>query len=375
MKSTNSCLSISALRDTARVAYTGRLSFNTAYWALANRIKFFEITASMELSEFGIKMFGAMIPVTFKLLWKVNAAASSFSIWLSRSMTGYAQVRGQANARLAFALSLKAVNHRFLDLHFRLPSDTDSLEMKLRRLLKEKLARGHVEVALSLDYSGTNGVALNRQLLAGYVQTFRAAAEEFGIKGEPDLNVVLRMPGAMDSGTERFGPELETAVMSCVDEALARLNQMREEEGRGIERELRERMKHLRAATGGVEVHRSAILRGYADRLQSRMREMLGSQFDKDRILQEAAMLVDRSDIQEELVRLNTHVDHFVALLDQAGEVGKKMDFLLQEMNREANTLLSKTSGLAGEALKITEAGLLIKSEIEKSREQVQNLE
>jgi uncharacterized protein (TIGR00255 family) len=105
------------------------------------------------------------------------------------------------------------------------------------------------------------------------------------------------------------------------------------------------------------------------------MREMLGAQVDKDRILQEAAVLVDRSDIQEELVRLNTHVDHFVALLDQGGEVGKKMDFLLQEMNREANTLLSKTSGLAGEALKITEAGLLMKSEIEKAREQVQNLE
>lgn len=290
-------------------------------------------------------------------------------------MTGYAQVRGQVNSRLAFALSLKSVNHRFLDLHFRLPSDTDSLEMRLRRLLKEKMARGHVEVTLSLDYSGTNGVALNRQLIAGYVQAFRSASEEFGIKGEPDLNVMLRMPGAMDSGTARFGEELDTAVMGCVEEALTRLNQMREEEGRGIERELRERMKHLRAAAGGVEVHRSAILRGYADRLQSRMREMVGSQFDKDRILQEAALLVDRSDIQEELVRLNTHIDHFVALLDQAGEVGKKMDFLLQEMNREANTLLSKTSGLAGEALKITEAGLLIKSEIEKAREQVQNLE
>jgi uncharacterized protein (TIGR00255 family) len=290
-------------------------------------------------------------------------------------MTGYAQVRGQANARLAFALSLKSVNHRFLDLHFRLPSDTDSLEMRLRRLLKEKMARGHVEVALSLDHSGNNGAALNRQLIAGYVQTFRTAAEEFDLKGEPDLNVVLRMPGAMEAGTERFGQELENAVMGCIEEALARLNQMREEEGRGIERELRERMKQLRAAAGGVEVHRGAILRGYAERLQSRMREMLGSQIDKDRILQEAAMLVDRSDIQEELVRLNTHVDHFIALLDQGGEVGKKMDFLLQEMNREANTLLSKTSGLAGEALKITEAGLLIKSEIEKSREQVQNLE
>ena len=290
-------------------------------------------------------------------------------------MTGYAQVRGQVHARLAFALSLKSVNHRFLDLHFRLPSDTDALEMKLRRLLKEKMARGHVEVTLSLDYSGTNGVALNRQLISGYVQAFRSASEEFGLKGEPDLNVILRMPGALDSGTARVGEDLENAVMACVEEALTRLNQMREEEGRGIERELRARMKQLHEAAGGVEVHRSAILRGYADRLQSRMREMLGPQFDKDRILQEAALLVDRSDIQEELVRLNTHVDHFVALLDQQGEVGKKMDFLLQEMNREANTLLSKTSGLAGEALKITEAGLLIKSEIEKAREQVQNLE
>lgn len=290
-------------------------------------------------------------------------------------MTGYAQVRGQVNARLAFALSLKSVNHRFLDLHFRLPSDTDGLEMKLRRLLKEKMARGHVEVTLILDYTGVNGVALNRQLISSYVQAFRSASEEFGIKGEPDLNVMLRMPGAMDSGTTGPGEDLENAVMACVEEALSRLNQMREEEGRGIERELRARMKQLREAAGGVEVHRSAILRGYADRLQSRMREMLGAQFDKDRILQEAALLVDRSDIQEELVRLNTHVDHFVALLDQQGEVGKKMDFLLQEMNREANTLLSKTSGLAGEALKITEAGLLIKSEIEKAREQVQNLE
>jgi len=290
-------------------------------------------------------------------------------------MTGYAQVRGQANPRLAFALSLKSVNHRFLDLHFRLPSDTDALEMKLRRLLKEKMVRGHVEVTLNLDYSSANGVGLNRHLISSYVQAFRSAAQEFGIAGEPDLNVVLRMPGAMDSGIERSGDELDTAVIACIEEALARLNQMREDEGRGIERELRERMKNLREAASSIEAHRGALLRTYADRLQSRIREMFGAQIDKDRILQEAAILVDRSDIQEELVRLNTHVEHFVALLGQSGEVGKKMDFLLQEMNREANTLLSKTSGLAGEALKITEAGLLMKSEIEKSREQVQNLE
>jgi uncharacterized protein (TIGR00255 family) len=292
-----------------------------------------------------------------------------------RSMTGFAQVKGQVNAQLGFALSLKSVNHRFLDLHFRLPSDTDSLEMKLRRILKEKMARGHVEVILNLERSGTYGVALNRQLIAGYVQAFRVAADEFGVEGEPDLNVVLRMPGAMDASAEKSGDELETAVMARVEEALSRLNEMREEEGRSVDTELRARLASLEKAASGVEVHRSMILRSYSDRLQSRMQELLGAQIDKERIMQEVAVLVDRSDIQEELVRLNAHVKHFYGFLDQGGEVGKRLDFLLQEMNREANTLLSKTSGLAGEALKITEMGLLMKSEIEKAREQVQNLE
>lgn len=290
-------------------------------------------------------------------------------------MTGFAQVKGQVNAGLGFTLGLKSVNHRFLDLHFRLPSDTDSLEMKLRRLLKEKIARGHIEVGLSLEYTGSNGVALNRQLVGGYVQAFRAAADEFGVTGEPDLNVVLRMPGAMESAGSESGEELEASVLAKVEEAMGKLNQMREEEGQGIGSELRERMNHLIQASNGVEGHRNAILRSYAERLQTRMQEMIGGQVDKERILQEAAVLVDRSDIQEEIVRLNTHVKHFLALLDQGGEVGKKLDFLLQEMNRESNTLLSKTSGLAGEALRITEMGLLMKAEIEKSREQVQNLE
>ncbi len=290
-------------------------------------------------------------------------------------MTGFAQVKGQVNPTLNFSLSLKSVNHRFLDLHFRLPADTDSLEMKLRRLFKEKLARGHVEITVNLEYGSSNGVALNREMVAGYVQAFRTAADEFGVTGEPDLNVVLRMPGAMDSSAQGAADELEKAVMAKTEEALARLNDMRAEEGRGIGAELRERMEHLLKAANGVEGHRHAILRSYADRLQARMQEMLGGQVDKERILQEAALLVDRSDIQEELVRLNAHVKHFLGLLDQGGEIGKKLDFLLQEMNREANTLLSKTSGLAGEALKITEMGLLMKSEIEKSREQVQNLE
>jgi uncharacterized protein (TIGR00255 family) len=292
-----------------------------------------------------------------------------------RSMTGFAQVKGQAGGQLAFALSLKSVNHRFLDLHFRMPPDSDGIEMKLRRVLREKISRGHIELTLNLERGSPDGFALNRELVGGYIGAFRAAAQEFGIVAEPDLNAILRLPGAVDPCGLSEDAELEPAIVAAVDEALARLNDMREEEGRGIDRELRERMVHIEKANAEIARHRSTVLRSYAEKLKSRLQEAFASQLDPDRIAQEAALLVDRSDIQEELVRLATHVRHFLGLLDQGGEVGKKLDFLLQEMNREANTLLSKTSGLAGEALNITEMGLAIKSEIEKAREQVQNIE
>ncbi len=302
-------------------------------------------------------------------------------------MTGFAQIRGEvqhngagasgpkSDGKLAFALSLKSVNHRFLDLHFRLPSGTDSLEMQLRRVLKEKIARGHVEVSLTLERTSSETFSLNRDLVGGYIAAFRAAAAEFSIVNEPDLNAILRIPGALDSANQAAEGVIEPAVLDKVSEALDRLNQMREQEGRGIAQELRERMAHLAEAGKAVQQHRRAVLHNYTERLQSRLEELLGSTIDRERVLQEAALLVDRSDIQEEIVRLETHIQHFLGLLDEGGEIGKKLDFLLQEMNRESNTLLSKTSGLAGEALKITEAGLAMKAEIEKSREQVQNLE
>jgi uncharacterized protein (TIGR00255 family) len=292
-----------------------------------------------------------------------------------RSMTGFAQVKGQANGQLGFALSLKSVNHRFLDVHFRMPSETDALEMKLRRIVKEKVARGHVELTLSVERQSSESMTLNKQMVGAYIHAFRAAAAEFSLAVEPDLNVILRTPGALENAAPSHIEELEAAVLAKSSDAFSQLNQMREEEGRSIDRELRERMEQIRTAAKAVENHRHTILQSYLAKLKARLQELTGTQMDPDRIVQEAALLVDRSDIQEELVRLNAHIQHFLGLLEENGEIGKKLDFLLQEMNREANTLLSKTSGLAGEALKITEMGLAIKSEIEKAREQVQNVE
>ena len=293
-----------------------------------------------------------------------------------RSMTGYAQVKSHVDDQLTVSLSLKSVNHRFLDLHLRIPGELDFVEMKVRRILKERLHRGHIEVTLSLERAGVAAFAVNRELVGGYLQTFRKVAEEFGVSAEPDLNVVLKMPGALNAAMDGDGNEaLEAHVASALEQAIERLNQMREQEGGGAAIELRERMAHLLNATKEVEQLRGKVLRAYHEKVHGRMQELLGTHVDPDRILQEAAMLAERSDIQEELVRMKNHIQHFLSLIDGGGEVGKKLDFLLQEMNREANTLLSKTSGVAGEALRITELGLAMKSEIEKAREQVQNLE
>jgi uncharacterized protein (TIGR00255 family) len=290
-----------------------------------------------------------------------------------RSMTGFAQVKSHAGESIAFSLSLKSVNHRFLDPQLRLPPDMDELEMKLRRVLKERLARGHVEVTLNVERRAGEGFGFNRELVGGYVAAFRRAAAEFGAAGEPDLNAVFRLPGALGE-TASLDGEFQSAVLAAMDQAIVKLNVMREHEGEGMEKEMRRRLGNLEQATEEVSSLRSAVTRAVMEKVQTKMQELLEN-FDQDRIVQEAAILAERSDIQEELVRLQTHIEHFRKLLEQGGEVGKKLDFLLQELNREANTLLSKTSGITGEGLRITELGLQMKSEIEKCREQVQNLE
>jgi uncharacterized protein (TIGR00255 family) len=150
---------------------------------------------------------------------------------------------------------------------------------------------------------------------------------------------------------------------------------MREQEGAETDRELRARMAEVQGACDEVKKLRAHLVRAYAERLRARIQELVSTPLEPERVLQEAALLADRSEIQEELMRLDAHVKHFLGLLSEGGEIGKKLDFLLQEMNREANTLLAKTSGLAGDALEITRLGLSMKAEIEKAREQVQNIE
>jgi len=225
-----------------------------------------------------------------------------------RSMTGYAQVKMHVSDQLSLTVSLKSVNHRFLDLHVRIPSEMDAIEMKVRRVLKERLHRGHIEVTLGVERAGGVEFAVNRELVGGYLNAFRRAAEEFGVSAEPDLNAVLKLPGALNAaGNGDPAEELEQQVATALEQAIGRLNHMREEEGRGAGAELRERMQHLSRATEEVEGLRGKVIKAYHGKVHGRMQELIGSHADPDRILQEAAMLAERSDIQEELVRMKNH--------------------------------------------------------------------
>jgi uncharacterized protein (TIGR00255 family) len=295
------------------------------------------------------------------------------------SMTGFARVQVRVNDQLSYTLSLKSVNHRFLDVQLRLPNGLDALEMELRRALKEHLVRGHVELMLSVDRGGQQVAGYNRDLVSGYLAAFNSAREEFGIQGQPDLNGILRLPGALQSDNRGNGEEdlgsLTESVQQQIVSLLKELKTMRAREGESLEAILRASLDRLADAVEGVALLRPEVEQRYQERLTQRLISATGTEFNRQRLLEEVAVLVDRSDIAEELARMTTHIGHFRELLAASGEVGKKLDFLLQEMNREANTMLSKTGGVGGKGTRITELGLAMKAEIEKAREQIQNVE
>jgi len=296
------------------------------------------------------------------------------------SMTGYASMRGSVQDGVAFTLSMKSVNHRFLDLNLRLPSSCDGLEAQMRKVLKESLRRGHVEMTLQVERRTNSEIQLNAALLGAYLQAYREASATHGLAYEPDLNAMLRIPGVMslESGVGAVDAAgFDGAVLSLVPDLIAKFNEVRAQEGDALAVELRRSMTRLGTFAEEMAGLRNGVRETQFERLRGRLMELTdGVSVSEERLLAEAALLAEKSDVEEEVVRLRTHVDRFVAMLDEGGELGKRLDFLLQELNREANTMLSKTGGAAGSnGLRITELGLGLKSEIEKAREQVQNLE
>lgn len=272
-------------------------------------------------------------------------------------------------------VELKTVNNRFLDVSLRLSSEMQKLESTIKRLIGNRLSRGRVDVSLQYDRAEQVNYELNRPLIEGFLSAMKTMQEEFSLAGEPDLNVVARLPNVLVPRKEELTDEFVVAVESAVNLALDDLEKMRDNEGQMLANELEVRVSEIERRLSPIESEAASVTEEYRQKLLKRIGEMLAKtdsqiEIDQSRLAQEVAYLADRSDISEETSRLRSHIDHFRQIMKDEKEVGKRLDFLTQELNREANTIASKTGNLT-----VKEHALAIKSEIEKIREQVQNVE
>jgi uncharacterized protein (TIGR00255 family) len=291
-----------------------------------------------------------------------------------KSMTGYG--RGSvAGDSFSASVDLKTVNNRFLDIHLRLSGELASLEPSIKKRISSRLSRGRVDAAITFERTSQTAYELNRPLIAGYVGALREMQREFQIPGEVDINVLARLPGALQPSRDALDDVMVAGIERALDEALSELERMRQQEGEALQNEMRERLDKIEALIPVIEGAAGGLAENYRQRLQKRIGELLNREtqvieLDQARMAQEIAYLADRSDVSEEMVRLKSHLQQFREALDSTNETGKMLDFLLQELNREANTTLSKSTELT-----IKEAALGIKAEVEKLREQVQNVE
>jgi len=293
-------------------------------------------------------------------------------------MTGYAQARAEENG-MALRVSIRSVNHRFLDLHVRLPEGWEPLEPRLRQRVRQHVRRGHVDVTLRIEPSGQAAVQVNHPLAAAYARAAQELSREFSMPPAIDFVALFRLPGVVSGAGVPSEEEVESAASlaeRCLDDAMARLDEMRSTEGASLAAEMRGRLAKISSHAVKIEALAATLRPEYARRLGERLAELLANtSMDPGRLAQEAALLAERSDISEEVARLRSHLQQFDALLESDPEAGKKLDFLLQEMQRESNTMLSKTPGVESQGLAITDLALEVKAEVERLREQMQNVE
>ena len=275
----------------------------------------------------------------------------------------------------AVTVELKTVNNRFLDINLRLSGELAALESTLKRQINNRLSRGRIEVNLGYERTTEINYELNRPMITGYLAAMKQMQDEFSLSGEPDINVISRLPNVLLPKKDDLSEEFVGGVEKAVNIALEDLEKMRLNEGEILRSELNFRLAEIENRLPQIESESATVAEEYRARLTKKIADFLSKsdsqiELDQGRLAQEVAYLADRSDISEEIQRLKSHIEQFRQIMDEDKEVGKRLDFLTQELNREANTVASKTTNLI-----VKENALAIKSEIEKIREQVQNVE
>ncbi|HEU4401988.1 MAG TPA: YicC/YloC family endoribonuclease [Candidatus Polarisedimenticolia bacterium] len=290
-------------------------------------------------------------------------------------MTGFGRGTAERDG-VRLEVELKGVNHRFLDLKLKLPPEMGTVEAALRARVQEVSGRGRIDLSVSLASRRPPvcRVEVNRPFIAGYLEAAAALKKEFRLRGSIGLDALVAIPGALTIQAEERDPDgvASSLLWLALDQALGAFDSMRTEEGARLAADLATRLRLVEEAVGLIERESQGLPEAYARRLRDRIAALVQERgLDDVRLAQEVALMADRVDTTEELVRLKGYLEQARGALERPeGPIGKTLDFIMQEMNREANTISSKA-----EALPICQAALRIKSEIEKMREQIQNLE
>lgn len=286
------------------------------------------------------------------------------------SMTGYGKGTGAYLDR-ELTIELKSVNHRFLDVTVKLPRTLLYAEDAIRKVLQSKLSRGHVDVYVTLvdKREGATNISIDKALVSEYAKLAKQVSEEFDVKNDFSATFALKIPDVITTDVaDQEG--LTPLVVECTNQAVDGLLAMRKAEGEALKKDLTDRVKTMRGMLEVVKNRAPMVAEDYRVRLTEKLTELLSSNIDESRILQEVAIFTDKANIDEEITRLSAHFDRFDEYAKDTAPVGRRMDFLVQEMNREINTMGSKSNDVT-----ITEQVLHLKNELEKVREQVQNLE
>jgi uncharacterized protein (TIGR00255 family) len=288
-----------------------------------------------------------------------------------KSMTGYGQ-GASSGPNFTVTVDLRSVNNRNLDIHWRAPQDLVSLEIPLKKQIQAAISRGRVDVNVNLMQTADTVFEINRPLIRGYLEALRTIRNEFGLAGEADLASIVRLPNILIAPIGNSpGDAIAQSIEAAMTQALAALVAMRAVEGHQLQKELFARVESIERHLAVIEENSTGLIEAYRDKLRKRISELLEkSVVDEARLAQEVAYLAERSDITEEITRLKSHLVQLREILASGGEIGKKLDFLLQEANREANTILSKSSEVS-----VCDAAIEIKTEVERLREQAQNVE
>ena len=288
-------------------------------------------------------------------------------------MTGYGRAVETLNGR-EFTVELRSVNNRYLDCSVRLPRILTFAEDAVKQAVKGSISRGKVDVFISVhsECGDEVQVTLNEPVLKGYLAAMHRMVEEFGVSDDIQVSTVSRLPEVFLLEKPQVDEEQLQADMMCVvSKALENYNEMRAAEGRALEQDLRSRGQTILSFVQIVEEGNSQTVIDYRTRLENKLREVLeNTAIDESRILTEAAIFADKVAVDEETVRLRSHIDQMNGMLTAGGAIGRKLDFLLQEMNREANTIGSKCTDV-----NLARVVVDIKAELEKIREQTQNIE